>query len=41
MTLHGSNTNPTTTTSAASLNFFTVQIDPVSGTTKSYRPTAG
>jgi uncharacterized protein (TIGR02596 family) len=41
LTLHGSTTNPVTTTSAADLNFFTLQIDPVSGTTKSYRPTAG
>ena len=41
MTLHGITANPTTTTSVNNLNFFTLQIDPVSGNSKSYRPTAG
>jgi hypothetical protein len=41
MTLHGITANPTTTTSVHNLNFFTLQIDPVSGNSKSYRPTAG
>lgn len=41
MTLHGTTANPTSTTSVNNVNFFTLQIDPVSGNSKSYRPTAG
>lgn len=39
LTLHGITVNPTTTTSVTGINFFTIQVDPVSGNTKSYRPT--
>ena len=48
LTLHGITVDPTTTTKvkddddpSIKFNFFTLQIDPVSGNSKSYRPTAG
>jgi uncharacterized protein (TIGR02596 family) len=46
LTLHGGSVDPISTiqvkdSKGAPINFFTLQIDPVSGTTKSYRPTAG
>ncbi len=46
VTLHGITASPTATTKVtddkdAPINFFTLQIDAVSGKSKSYRPTAG
>ncbi|MDB6156277.1 MAG: hypothetical protein JWL90_4730 [Chthoniobacteraceae bacterium] len=46
VTLHGIDYDAVTTTSpkdssSKQINFFTLQVDPVSGATKSYRPTAG
>ena len=41
LTWHGITANPASTTSVDNLNFFTLQIDPVSGNSKSYRPTVG
>jgi uncharacterized protein (TIGR02596 family) len=41
VTLHGSNERLSEETINPPPNFFTVQVDPVSGATRSFRPTAG
>ena len=41
ITIHGLNKNEQPTGTTPPPNFFTLQLDPVSGSTKGFRPTAG